>query len=76
MKANARRLSVLACGTAAAVMIVGVAALIVSRPAAATAQFSKETGKVCGDCHTNPKGNGPLTPFGEQFKANGNKLPK
>jgi hypothetical protein len=39
-------------------------------------QFAKETGKSCADCHTNPKGGGALTPLGESFKANGNKLPK
>jgi len=27
-------------------------------PAAATAQFAKDTGKSCGDCHTNPQGGG------------------
>lgn len=44
-------------------------------PARATMQFAKESGKSCGTCHTDPKGAGPLTPFGEKFKANGNKLP-
>ena len=44
--------------------------------AIATAQFGTETGKACGDCHTNPKGGGALTPLGEKFKANGNKMPK
>jgi len=39
-------------------------------------QFAKDTGKSCADCHTNPKGGGALTPLGEAFKANGNKLPK
>jgi cytochrome c5 len=65
-----------ACGTAAAIVIAGATSLLVSRPAAATAQFAKDTGKACGDCHTNPAGGGPLTPFGEKFKANGNRLPK
>jgi hypothetical protein len=76
MKVNARKVFALTCGTAAAIVIASAASLIISRPAAATAQFAKETGKSCADCHTNPKGSGPLTPFGEQFKANGNKLPK
>jgi hypothetical protein len=76
MKVNARKAFVLACGTIAAVVIAGAASLIISRPAAATAQFAKDTGKVCGDCHVNPKGKGALTPFGETFKANGNKMPK
>lgn len=76
MKINAKMTLVLACGTAAATLIAGVASLLVSQPAAATAQFAKETGKSCGDCHTNAQGGGALTPFGEAFKANGNKLPK
>lgn len=66
----------LVCGTAAAVMVAGVASLFVFRPAVATPQFAADTGKSCGDCHTNPKGGGPLTALGEKFKANGNKLPK
>jgi hypothetical protein len=76
MKATEKRWFVLACGTAAAVVIAGATSLVISQPAAATAQFAKDTGKSCGDCHTNPKGGGALTTFGEQFKANGNKLPK
>jgi hypothetical protein len=75
MKVNAKMTLVLTCSTAAAVAIAGAASLLVSLPAAATAQFAKETGKACGDCHTNPAGGGALTPFGEKFKANGNKLP-
>jgi len=67
---------VLACSTAAAALIGGAASLLVSQPAGATMQFAKETGKSCADCHTNPKGGGALTPLGESFKANGNKLPK
>jgi mono/diheme cytochrome c family protein len=51
-------------------------ALLVSHPAAATPKFAAETGKSCGDCHTAAAGGGPLTPLGEKFKANGNKMPK
>ena len=76
MRAYANRAFVLACSTAAAAVIVGAASLVISRPAAATAQFAKDTGKACGDCHTAVQGGGPLTPFGETFKANGNKMPK
>lgn len=76
MKMTARMTYVLACNMAVAIIIGGVTALLVSRPAVATAQFAKDTGKSCGDCHTNPAGGGPLTPLGEKFKANGNKLPK
>jgi mono/diheme cytochrome c family protein len=76
MRAYANRAFLLACSTAAAAVIVGAASLVISGPAAATAQFAKDTGKACGECHTAAKGGGPLTPLGEKFKANGNKLPK
>ena len=76
MKINAKMTFVLACGTAAAALIASAASLLVPQSAIATAQFAKETGKSCGDCHTSPQGGGPLTPYGEAFKANGNKLPK
>jgi hypothetical protein len=66
----------IATGTAAAIVVCGAAALAMSQPAAATAQFAKDTGKACGDCHTNAKGGGPLTALGEKFKANGNKMPQ
>jgi hypothetical protein len=75
MKMNPRKTLAIVCGTAAAAVIVGAMSLVVSRPAAATAQFAKDTGKSCGDCHTNPKGGGALTAYGEKFKANGNKMP-
>ena len=45
------------------------------RPARATEEFTKETGKPCGACHEAPKGGGKLTPYGERFRANGNKVP-
>jgi len=78
MKVNSKVAFVLACGTAAAaaVMIGAAASLVIALPAAATPEFAAQTGKACGDCHVNPKGGGPLTPFGDKFKANGNKLPK
>lgn len=76
MKMNVKMRYVLACSTAAALVIAGATSLLVSRPAVATAQFAKDTGKSCGDCHTSPAGGGPLTPFGEKFKANGDKLPQ
>ncbi|MGA2777503.1 MAG: hypothetical protein ABSF94_08090 [Steroidobacteraceae bacterium] len=75
MQVNARVTLAIACSLSAAIVLAGTAALLVSGPAAATAQFGKDTGKACGDCHTNPSGGGALTPFGEKFKANGNKLP-
>jgi hypothetical protein len=76
MKAKAKPRFVLVCGAVAAIVIAGAMSLIIVQPAAATAQFAKDTGKSCGDCHTNSQGGGPLTPFGEKFKANGNKMPK
>ncbi len=75
MKLNSTQALVLSCSTAPVVMI-GAVSLVISQPAAATPQFATETGKSCADCHTNPKGGGALTAFGEKFKANGNKLPK
>jgi mono/diheme cytochrome c family protein len=64
------------CGFAVMLVFAGAGALLVSHPAGATAQFAAATGKSCGDCHTAAAGGGPLTPYGEKFKANGNKLPK
>jgi hypothetical protein len=60
---------------AAAMIIAAAAAVMLAQPAAATAKFAKDTGKSCVACHTNAKGGGPLTPLGDQFKANGNKMP-
>ena len=65
----------IATGAVAAIATACVLALAIAAPAGATAQFAKETGKSCGTCHVDPKGAGPLTPFGEKFKANGNKMP-
>ncbi len=75
MRLNSKQALVLSCGAAAVVMM-GAVSLVISRPAIATQQFATETGKACGDCHTNPKGGGALTALGEKFKANGNKMPK
>ena len=75
MTVNASKGFIIATGSAAAIAIVGAISLIISQPATATPQFAKETGKACGDCHVSDKGGGPLTPLGEKFKANGNKMP-
>jgi hypothetical protein len=64
-----------ATGAAVALIVGAAGGLVFCAPAAATVAFAKETGKSCGDCHTNPKGGGALTPLGAQFKANGNKMP-
>ncbi len=75
MKINSTAMLSVATGMGAAIAAIAVFVLAISAPAGATVQFAKETGKSCGACHTDPKGAGPLTPFGEKFKANGNKLP-
>jgi mono/diheme cytochrome c family protein len=76
MKTHKKQWFVISCSTAAALVVAGATSLIISRPAAATAQFAAETKQACGACHTNPQGGGALTPLGEKFKANGNKMPK
>jgi mono/diheme cytochrome c family protein len=75
MKVNAGKTFLFACGMAGALVAAGAISLLAVQRAAATAQFAKDTGKSCGDCHTNPSGGGALTPLGEKFKANGNKMP-
>jgi len=75
MKISANKAFGLTCSVAAAVVIAGAASLVISQPAAATPEFAAQTKKACVECHTNPKGAGPLTAFGQAFKANGNKLP-
>jgi hypothetical protein len=75
MKVNTKKALVLVSSTAASMLVAGTASLVIPRPAAATAQFATQTGKACGDCHESATGGGKLTPFGEAFKANGNKLP-
>ena len=74
MKVHAKNAAVAVCGTAAAILIAGAMSLTISQPANATPQFAQQTGKPCGQCHVNPAGGGKLKPFGEKFKANGNKL--
>jgi hypothetical protein len=75
MKAIVGKTFLLACGTAGALVIAGALSLVTVQRAGATAQFAKDTGKSCGDCHVSPSGGGTLTPLGEKFKANGNKMP-
>lgn len=59
----------------APILMTGVIWMATSRPVAATQQFATQTGQSCAACHQNPKGGGALTPAGDQFKANGNKMP-
>jgi hypothetical protein len=73
MKVTANKAFILACGTAAMILIAGTTSLITSRPANATPAFATQTGKACGQCHQSATGGGKLTPVGEAFKANGNK---
>jgi hypothetical protein len=65
-----------AASVGAALLVSATAALFISTPANAKPEFAAQTGKPCGTCHTNPTGGGALKPFGEKFKANGNKMPK
>lgn len=76
MSSESNQKFALATGAAGVLVIFGVIALAMSRPAAATAEFAYETGQSCAACHTNAQGGGALTPLGEKFKANGNKMPK
>jgi len=76
MKLKTHRPLAALCGFAAMLVLTGAGALLLAHPANATAAFAAATGKSCADCHTSAAGGGALTPFGEKFKANGNKLPK
>ena len=75
MKVSGKDWHNVAVCASAAMMIAAAAAVMLSQEAAANAKFAKDTGKSCVACHTNAKGGGPLTPLGDQFKANGNKMP-
>ncbi len=75
MKTTTKHRFLLAGASAGIVAVVGALGLLAARPALATVQFAKDTGKSCGACHTAAAGGGPLTPFGEKFHANGDKLP-
>jgi mono/diheme cytochrome c family protein len=75
MKVKATRIAVVVCNTLASLLVTGTTWMATSAPAGATQQFATQTGQSCAACHQNPKGGGPLTPVGEKFKANGNKMP-
>lgn len=64
-----------AAAGAVAVLLVVLIPTVAPRQAAATPQFTQETGLPCGRCHVNAAGGGKLKAFGEKFKANGDKLP-
>jgi len=44
------------------------------RPASASPAFTQQTGLPCTRCHVMPPTGNKLTPFGEEFKKNGNKV--
>jgi len=75
MKSNSLRSYFLAGTGTAAFALIGVICVLAGRPALATEQFAKDTGKSCGACPTAAAGGGPLTTLGEKFHANGDKLP-
>ena len=59
---------------AAALLAAGSTMIVGPQSAKATAQYTQQTGKPCGQCHENPAGGGKLKPFGENFKKKGYKL--
>ncbi len=61
--------------TGAVALIVGLAAVVVPRPAGALPAYAQQTGLACGRCHVSPAGGGPRTAFGNAFAANGHKVP-
>jgi hypothetical protein len=62
-------------GGCAAALIMGLAAVIVPRPAGALPSYSQQTSLACGRCHVSPAGGGARTAFGNAFAANGHKVP-
>ena len=74
MQVHAKKVVVLVCGIAAAMLIAGAISLTIIPPASAMPAYAQATGKACGYCHQNPAGGGALKPAGEKFKANGHKL--
>jgi hypothetical protein len=63
-----------AVATAAVFAVAAIMLAMTPRPADATPQFAAQTKLPCGQCHASPAGGGKLKPFGERFKAKGNKL--
>jgi len=62
--------------SAIAVFILAAVAKLGTGEANATEVFSRQTRLPCAQCHVSPAGGGKLTAKGQQFKANGYKLPK
>ena len=74
MKVHAKKILVVVCGAAAAVLIAGAMSLTITQKASALPAYAQQTGKACGYCHQNPAGGGALKPAGEKFKAAGHKM--
>lgn len=74
MKVHAKKVLVVACGAAAAILIAGAMSLTAVQTSNAMPAYAQQTGKACGFCHVSAGGGGPLKPAGEKFKANGHKL--
>ena len=74
LKASAGSVCALAA-TGAVALIVGLAAVVIPRPAGALPSYAQQTGLACGRCHVSPAGGGPRTAFGNAFAANGHKVP-
>ncbi len=62
--------------SAIAVFVLAAVANLGTGEANATEAFSRQTRLPCAQCHVSPAGGGKLTAKGQQFKANGYKLPK
>jgi hypothetical protein len=75
MKHHPGKMLVIRSVKSVAILIGGMVSLVIALPASATPGFAQDTGKSCGSCHVSAKGGGDLTPYGEKFKANGNKIP-
>jgi len=75
MKVSAKTVAMTCIHALAAILMTGAMWMATAQPVAATQQFATQTGQPCAACHQNPKGGGALTPTGDQFKANGNKMP-
>jgi mono/diheme cytochrome c family protein len=67
----------LLCGTAgaaaAAILLAGAMLTATPRTAEAFPAYAQKTGFVCGVCHNNAKGGGPLSPYGIKWVTGGMK---
>ena len=63
-------------GFAVATLLAAAALTFSPGQAQATVKYAEQTGLPCGKCHVNPGGGGRRTAFGDEFAANGHKVPK